>query len=161
MSFFDHAINVKDLPVDDKQTNDFSPLPEGEYKVTVRKCEIRQDAKEGSEYMNIQLAVDEGKYAKRVIFGMITTKNASSTAENIGRTQFRTLMESTGVMSINSPEEVTKFVGGHVSVYVTQSEYNGKVSNNVKAWKSVPSVMGAVAATPTATNAKSPPWASK
>ena len=160
MSFFDHAINVNDLPVDDKQTNDFSPLPEGEYKVTVRKCEIRQGSKEGSEYMNIQLAVDEGKYAKRVIFGMITTKNASSTAENIGRTQFRTLMESTGVMSINSPEEVTKFVGGHVSVYVTQSEYNGKTSNNVKSWKSVPSAMGsAPAPSATATGAKSPPWA--
>jgi hypothetical protein len=160
MSFFDHAINVKDLPVDDHQEQDFSPLPEGEYKVAVRKCEIKQGKNEGSEYLNIQLAVDEGKYAKRVIFGMITTKNASSTAENIGRTQFRTLMESTGVSSINSPEEVTKFVGGRVLVYVTQSEYNGKISNNVKSWKPVPSAMGsAPAPSATATGAKSPPWA--
>ena len=57
MSFLEHTINVADLPKD--EMGDFSPIPDGEYSCTIKKCEIKETNDTTGEYFNFQLAINK------------------------------------------------------------------------------------------------------
>jgi hypothetical protein len=159
MAILDHAINVADLPVDEGVGN-YDPLPDGDYEVSVQKCELK-DTKDGTgNYFNLQLQVTEGKFAKRVLFAMITRKNKSDKAEQIGHGQLRTLMESGGITTLSDTDQL---IGVGVSVRVGSKEYNGTVSNEVKGWKVIAGGVNFNSpAKPASTPSKAaPPWAAK
>ena len=158
MAFLVIPINAKDLPED--TMGDFSPLPDGEYQVRIAKCELK-DTKDGTgNYLNFQLAVTEGKYAKRVIFAMVTLKNKSDKAEQIGHGQLRTIMEACGIPSLSDTDQL---VGGNLVVRVGSREYNGTMQNEVKGYKAAGATVSLPAAKQEApaTSKASPPWAKK
>ena len=165
MSFLEHTIDINDLPVNES-TGDFSPLPEGEYTVTIKQADVKDTKAGNGQYINLRLDVADGKYARRVLFAMITLKNASEKAESIGRGQLRDLMSACGIGSLQDTDQL---LGHTVMVRVGQRDYNGTTQNDVKGYKSVgggiPATSGPAIPTP-ATAAQypgkaNPPWIKK
>lgn len=168
MAFIEHAINVADLPKDEMQS--FDPLPDGEYRTRIEKCELKNTKAGDGEYFNFQLKVVGEKFAGRVLFGTVTRKNPSEKAEQIGAGQLRTIMESCGISSLSDTDQ---FIGGEVFVRIGSKEYNGKTTNEVKGWKAVdgagvgavfgtnPAAPATTAPAPAKSDKRAPPWASK
>lgn len=161
MAFFGNY-NEDDLPKGN--TNDFSPIPDGWYKVEIKSAEVKPTKESGGEYINIRFDVLGPEYTGRVIFGMINLKNKSSTAEEIGRQQLGALMRAIGLKKVSDTDEL---IGCRMEIKVITEESQKYGSKNVpKAYRAIEgSTMPKPAAKPAATAAtagdKTPPWAKK
>ena len=157
MSFLEHTIDIKDLP-ENESTGDFSPLPEGEYSVTIKAAEVKATKAGDGSYINLRLDVNEGKYAKRVLFAMITLRNKSDKAESIGKGQLRDVMSACGIGSLSDTDQL---LGHNLIVRVGQREYNGTMQNDVKGYKTAGASAPTISAAPQASGKAAPPWAKK
>lgn len=156
MSFLEHTIELDTLP---EQTNDFSPLPVGEYLVEIVKAEIKNTKAGNGQYINLRLDVSEGQYANRVLFAIVNIKNQLEAAERIGRAQLGDIMRAIGLSSLSDTDQL---IGAPLIVKVGQREYNGEMQNDVKAYKSasdnsLPKAVSKPA--PAVSSAKRAPWA--
>lgn len=161
MAQLDHVININDLPVDEGAPN-FDPLPDGDYTVQIVKADLKETNDGQGNYFNFQLKVTEGKFANRFIFAMVTRRNKSEKAEQIGHGQLRTIMESGGLSMLQDTDQL---IGISVSVRVGSEIYNDKPKNTVK-WKAIEGQAFSSSAMPAAKTAtvaagKTPPWAAR
>jgi len=170
MAYLDQAIDINELPED--TGGDFSPLPEGEYSVTIKDAEIKATNDGTGQYIKLRLDVTGPTHSGRVVFTNLNIRNKSQAAESIGRGQLRSVMLAVGLQTLQDTDQL---VGGSMLVKLAvrparTDAATGKTyeaSNEVKAFKSAggaaPAARPAFAApAPAAAPAKAaPPWARK
>lgn len=124
--------SVDTLP---QPTGNFDPIPEGWYNVTINNAELK-DTKAGTgQYINIRYDVIGENHAGRVVFGMITVRNANPKAEEIGRQQLGELLRAIGKASVKDTDEL---LGYSLSIKVAISQREGYDSKNeVKGFKAM------------------------
>jgi len=152
---------------------DFSPLPAGEYAVTIDGADLKQTKAGDGTYINLKMIVDGPTHMGRIVFSMLNIQNPSQKAEAIGRGQLGDILRILGIQAATF-EDTDQLLGGQMIVKLAVKEAQGeyKAGNNVQAYK--PLTGGAPAATPTpraatpaarpatpSPAAKSPPWAKK
>ena len=138
MAYLDQPININELPED--TGGDFSPLPEGEYDVTIKDAPIALTKDGTGQYIKLRLDVTGPTHAGRVIFSNINIRNKSEAAERIGRGELKSVMMACGLMTL---EDTDQLIGGHLTVKLVirparTDQATGKqyeASNEVKAYR--------------------------
>ena len=166
MARLDETYNTNDLPED--TGGDFTPLPAGDYNVTIQDAEIKQTKSGTGQYINLKLHVDGPIHNGRLLFGVLNIKNDSSKAEQIGRGQLGSILRA---LQIESLEDTDQLIGGPLTVKVDVKPASGqyKEGNEIKSYKAAgdtPSPAPRAAApakpSPAAAPAKAaPPWAKR
>ena len=132
--------------------NDFSPVPQGVYKVMFSDVFLK-DTQKGGTMVNLKMQIVEGKYSNRFIFDRLNIIcSGSEVAEAIAHKNLASICEQLGF----DPEELTdeavlqeKLTMGVISVdiKIEDNTYNGetKKQNAVKSY----APKGATTNTPT------------
>jgi len=153
---------------------DFSPLPAGEYSVTIDGADLKQTKAGDGTYINLKMIVDGPTHTGRIVFSMLNIQNPSQKAEAIGRGQLGDILRILGIQAATF-EDTDQLLGGQLCVKLAIKEAKDPypAGNDVKSYK--PLTGGTPAATPAsrqaapapqrqsapAPAAKSPPWAKK
>jgi hypothetical protein len=149
--------NIADFSAkaDAVQDQDFQPIPDGWYRVEVKKAELKATKDGNGQYINVQYSVMGPSHAGRVVFDIINVRNASAEAERIGLAGLKRLKLAVGLPSLTDTDQL---VGRNLEIDVkTQKSADYGDKNVVKAYRSPEgSAMPAAVA-----NASAPPWAKK
>lgn len=152
------TINLADIP---EPTNDYSPIPAGDYVATIKDAELKITKSGTGQYIKLKLEVVAPSSTGRVLFSNLNIRNDNETAQNIGMAQLGSIMRAAGIASVSNPEQL---VGTTIGIKVTIKEaQNGyEAQNEVKAYKAVGNapVLAQSAAANVATKG-TPPWAAK
>lgn len=152
------TISINDIPA---QTNDYSPIPAGEYIATIKDAELKATKDGTGQYIKLKLQVDAPSHIGRIIFSNLNIQNKSEAAERIGRQQLGEIMRALGLTSVADTDQL---IGGTVGIKVAIREaQNGyEAQNEVKGYKALQgSAPPAVDAPQAATGKAAPPWAKK
>ena len=161
MAFLDEEFSVDTLPVGN---NNFEPLPEGWYNATITGAEIKATKTGDGKFIAVKYTVTGPSHQGRVVFGNLNIKNASTKAEEIGRSQLGDIMRAIGLAKVADTDQL---IGGNLGIKLSlkTGEYAG---NEVKAFRalngSAPAPvapfkpLGPSAAAPAKAT---PPWAKK
>jgi hypothetical protein len=111
-------------------TDNFQPLPEGEYRMLVASAEEKR-TKDGTGLgLNVKYEVVEGQHKGRSVFHWINLQNKSKVAEEIGHKELARLCLA---CKIETPRAPSDFCGKLIKVSLKVEEYNGEKKNAVKA----------------------------
>ena len=167
MARLDETFNTNELP-EDTGGGDFTPLPAGDYNVTIHDAEIKQTKSGTGQYINLKFHVDGPTHTGRFLFGALNIKNDSAQAEQIGRGQLGSILRAIGIESL---EDTDQLCGGSLVAKVVVKPASGqyKEGNEIKAYKSAgdapataPRAPAPAKPTPSAAPAKAaPPWAKR
>jgi hypothetical protein len=159
MAFLDEEFSVDTLPVGN---NNFEPLPEGWYNAAITGAEIKATKAGDGKYIACKYTITGPTHQGRVVFGNLNIKNASTKAEEIGRSQLGDIMRAIGLGKVSDTDQL---IGGNLGIKLSMKtgEYAG---NEVKAFRALngaaPAAAPFKAVAPAATPAKAaPPWAKK
>ena len=161
MSFLDEAFDLDDLP---ESENSYDPIPEGWYEAVINKAELKKTKDGTGTYINVRYDIVGPTHQGRVVFSIITVKNKSAIAQNIGLQNLKQLMRAIGIKRVDDTDQL---IGGRLSIKVVVRTQEGyEPSNDVRGYKAIEgAVMPTAASTPAAAPAtgdkKSPPWAKK
>lgn len=128
MSFFDTPFDANAIA----PAAGSSPLPEGEYNVTITTIAEKKTQDGTGSYLDMTLTVTDGPYARRKLFGKITLTNKSEKARDYGRAQLSAFCRSTGIMV---PKSVSDFVNQTARCKVgIERDLEDKPRNKVVDW---------------------------
>jgi len=157
MSQFE-TINLNDLP---EQTNDFAPIPAGDYTVSIKDAELKPTKDGSGQYIKLKLQVQGPAHVGRVIFSNLNIRNQSQAAETIGRQQLGAIMRALGLASVSDTDQLIGATIG-IKVAIKEAQNGYEAQNEVKAYKaltgSVPSPASVAQAPATATGKAAPTW---
>lgn len=157
MSQFE-TINLNDLP---EQTNDFSPIPAGDYTVAIKDAELKPTKDGSGQYIKLKLQVQAPAHVGRVIFSNLNIRNKSQAAETIGRQQLGAIMRALGLASVSDTDQLIGATIG-IKVAIKEAQNGYEAQNEVKAYKALtgntPSPASAPQAPAAATGKAAPPW---
>lgn len=166
MARLNESFNANELPED--TGGDYTPLPAGDYNVTIVDAEIKDTKSKTGQYINLKLEVNGPTHIGRFLFAIVNIKNESSVAEQIGRGQLGSILRALGIETL---EDTDQLIGGPLCVKVAVKAASGQYAagNEIKAYKvqgdaPAPAPRAAVAAkpAPAAAPAKAaPPWAKR
>jgi hypothetical protein len=161
MAFLDEEFSVDTLPVN---TNSFEPLPEGWYNAAITGAEIKATKAGDGKYIACKYTITGPTHQGRVVFGNLNIKNASTKAEEIGRSQLGEIMRAIGLAKVADTDQL---IGGNLGIKLTvrTGEYAG---NEIKGFKALSNPAQGVsfktsapAAAPAGPAKAAPPWAKK
>jgi hypothetical protein len=153
-------------------TNNFEPLPAGDYTANITQSEIKKTNDGTGEYIKMRLDITGPTYQGRVVFSNLNIKNASLKAEEIGRAQLGEIMRALGLPKLRDTDEM---IGGHIGIKLSirpprTDEKTGRTyeaSNEVRGYKSLNAAPLATFSKPKPAQAElkngktAPPWANK
>lgn len=161
MAFLDEEFSVDTLPVN---TNSFEPLPEGWYNAAITGSELKATKAGDGKYIACKYTITGPTHQGRVVFGNLNIKNASTKAEEIGRSQLGEIMRAIGLAKVADTDQL---IGGNLGIKLTvrTGEYAG---NEIKGFKALSNPAQGVsfkasapAAAPAGPAKAAPPWAKK
>ena len=151
------AFLADDLPTG----GSYECLPAGWYTATINSAEIKATKSGTGRYIAVRYDVTGPTHQNRVIYGNINIDNENPKAEEIGRQQLRSLMESIGLAKLTDTDQL---IGGNVKIKLkikSDPQYGDK--NEVGGFASVsgaaPLKPAASALAPAAKSSSAPPWA--
>ena len=135
----------------------FEPIPKGWYNLAVESCELKPTKAGTGSYLSLQLKVQEGEFANRTVFDMITYSNPNAQAVEIGHRKLSALCRAVGIVELTSTDMfLNRVVAAKVGIRIDKTgTYDPQ--NDVREYKSASAatapVVGnaAAAATPAAT----------
>lgn len=128
----DESFDVNNLP---QSTNNFDPLPEGWYEVSIADAEIKQTKAGTGSYIKIRYDVIGPTHQGRVVFGNLNIRNQNPKAEEIGRQQLGELMRAVGVGKLTDTDQL---IGCSLKIKLKIRHQDGyEPSNDVSAFKAI------------------------
>jgi hypothetical protein len=134
-------------------TAGIGPVPGGTYVAVIVESQMKPTKAGTGEYLELTLEIVEGTHKGRRVWERLNLKNPNETAVRIAQQTLSAICRAVGVMS---PKDSVDLHNRPMSVVIEEEERDGRVSNKVKAYRSVgPSQPARPAAT---TQAAPPPW---
>lgn len=147
-----------DLPAGN--TGTYKALPAGWYTATIAGAEVKATKAGTGRYIAVRYDITGPTHQGSVIFSNLNIENANPKAEEIGRQQLRSLMESIGLAKLADTDQL---IGNGVKIKLkVESDAQYGDSNQVSAFSKLDgaSAKPAPAAKPAAAASSSaPPWA--
>lgn len=122
MAWFD----ADTVPEDDRPS-EYTPIPEGEYKVIIARVEDKNTQK-GGKMLAIGYQVIEGAHKDRWIWDNINYVCSNATAQLIGEQTLKKICNEIGKPTLQSPEDL-KDIPFTIKVKVKRNEYKGELEN--------------------------------
>ena len=152
-------------------SQDFAPIPSGEYIAQIVESEMQPTKKNDGEFLELTYSIMDGEFKGRKVWARMNLRNPSEIAQRIGNEQFAAVRAATGVANPRDSQEL------HYKPHVIRVEFipagttqkNGYTTtrdgNDVKAWKKAEGVTASAPApaahqTQQATSG-APPWANR
>ena len=112
----------------DGDTSDsFGLVPKGTYDLTLVKAEKKKGTKPGAKYVDCQIKVIGGDYAKRMIFLKLNLENKNPQTVEISEKLLRQLMLSCGVPTLKDKWDLSKLINvpakGRVGIQKGNEDY--------------------------------------
>lgn len=128
-------LNVNDW-TNSEQTG-FSPLPTGDYILTLDKTE-KKTAKSGTEYLEFAFTVADGQFKSRKLWERFYIYDTSKPKSvNYAKSIISQMVRATGKTQIHDTAELE---GANFLAHVVCETYNGEQRNSVKSYNPVPSL---------------------
>jgi hypothetical protein len=117
-------------------TEEFKPVPAGDYNLLIEAVELKPTKAGTGSYLSLKLKVQDGQFAKRVIFDMITYTNPNPQAVEIGHRKLSALCRAAGIMQLSDTQQlVNRVVSAKVGIREDKTgQYEPQ--NEVKVYKS-------------------------
>ena len=127
-------LSALDFDASDIETSSsFDPMPAGNYNVIITESEVK-DTKNGTgQYISLKMCVFDGDFENRIIFSNINFKNASETAQKIGKQQLASLCKAVGVLTPKDSSDLHD-LPLVVKVSIRQAQNGYDAQNEVKAF---------------------------
>ena len=125
------VFNKNELP----ESTGFDPIPAGDYRAKIAEATVKQTKDGTGNYINIRYDIIGPTHEGRVVFDMVTVKNKSQKAEEIGRQNIGSIMGALGLQSLKDTDQL---VGGVCEIKVKiekDEEYGDK--NRVVRWRAI------------------------
>ena len=129
-------------------TEEFKPVPAGDYNLLIEAVELKPTKAGTGSYLSLKLKVQDGQFAKRVIFDMITYTNPNPQAVEIGHRKLSGLCRAAGIVQLTGTEQlINRVVAAKVSI---KEDKTGQYepSNEIKIYKSAAAATQPVGAAP-------------
>ena len=101
------------------------PLPAGVYLATITGAEVKQSKSSDSKMIVVEFTVSDGDFAKRKLF-----RNFSLSEKALGF--LKELCEKGHIEFDDDGLDTENMLGAELSLQVGQSEYEGKLNNEVE-----------------------------
>jgi len=115
------------------KANEFEVIPAGDYPAIITECE-EKDTKDGKgKRLNLKIQILDGKYQNRVLFDGLNTVNASAIAQQIGRSQLKSVC-----IAINNPnpKDSSELLNKPLMIVVkVGKDQDGNPRNEIKGYK--------------------------
>lgn len=121
MSWFDARNETAEL-------NDYSPLPNGVYYMTVAEAETKHD-RNGNEFIGVMFEVCNGEHKGRKLFQNLYLHSEYENQERTGRAILKLLCRAADLPTLHGPKDLMKFIGMELDVKV--GSYKKKDSGDV------------------------------
>lgn len=144
-----------DVNDDSIKTNNFDPLPPGEYQVVITDSEEKENSKKTGSYMQFTFEVVDGDHKGRKLWSRLNLNNPNDQAVGIARGELKAMCQAVGVMQLKDTAQLHD-LPLLVKVIAKPDKETGEVRNEIKGYKAV--AKAAPAAKPTPGNAGAPPW---
>jgi len=152
------TVRLSELP---EQTNDFAPLPAGEYVATIKNVELCQTKNGMGQYLKLKLQIEAPTHTGRVVFSNLNIRNQSEAAQNIGRAQLGTIMRVAGLAELVDPDQLIGITLG-IKLSIREAQNGYEAQNEVKAYKalqgSAPPPVSVSSPAAKKSAAGTPPW---
>ena len=118
------------------EENNFEPIPDGWYKVSISSTQLKQTKAGTGEYIALRYKLLGHAHQGRVIVGKLNIRNPNPKTQDIGIQQLGELMRAIGLASV---EDTDQLIGGHLEVKVHISEASGgcDFSNYVSGFRAI------------------------
>ena len=167
MAMLDEKFVTEDLPVDEFNND---PVPEGVYQCRIKKAEYGPGKKDpNSRKIELQMKITGPTHIDRMIFAILNVRNESAKAEQIGRSQLRSLLAACGMSELSDTDHlIDQIVSCKVKIKEAEGQYSAK--NDVTGYAAVnesqptapkPSAAPAPAANAAPASGKKMPWDKK
>jgi hypothetical protein len=116
-------------------TDNFEPLPAGEYPVVITESEMKPTKNNRGQYLQMTLEVIDGPMKGRKVWDRLNLVNPNNTAVEIAQRQLSSLCHAAGVMNVSDSAQLHNIpVVARVTYKPAEGGYSA--SNEVKAYKS-------------------------
>lgn len=129
-------VNFGEILSDVSQAPNYSPLPEGDYDLTVMSCDVATTST-GKYMLKLKTQVASGAYERRFLWDNLVISPENPKAMNIFQGKLNAMGFSPEYLRQNNPTlEVIAdaLVNRNFRAKVGQSEYQGKMRNELKAY---------------------------
>lgn len=111
----------------------FDPIPEGDYEAMIVKSENKMTKAGTGSYLELQLQIISGEYAKRLVWTRLNLKNPSTKAVEMAKRELAAICYAVGVLRPQTKEALHNIpVIIHI---VKKDDGRGGETNEIKAWK--------------------------
>ncbi|QOC55398.1 hypothetical protein [Escherichia phage vB_EcoM_PiR] len=126
-------LNFNSSTVEPQQS--FDPIPKGWYNFMIEEVELKPTKAGTGSYLSLRLKVQEGEFANRVVFDMITYSNPNAQAVEIGHRKLSALCRALGIVELTSTDLLeNRIVAGKVGVRIDKTgEYDPQ--NDIREYK--------------------------
>lgn len=142
-------------------TDNFEPLPAGEYIVEVVDSSVKQTRAGDGEYIALQLRVVDGQYENRRVFTNINTISPKADTQAIGEKLLAQLCTAVGLSHALEDTAELHSVPVRATLKIEPEKNGYPARNNVRAFKpvgSAPTPVAAVASIGAAKPTNAAPW---
>lgn len=123
---------LNNLPDD---SNDYLPLPDGNYQVSIEACEVKQTKSGQGQYLNFKFKVLGPSHQGRILWDIVNIHNPSQKAEEIGHITLKKIMSACGLGHV---DDTDMFIGKMLEVGITTEKREGfDPRNKIKKYKAL------------------------
>jgi hypothetical protein len=116
-----------------EQSDDFVPIPAGDYIAVITDSERKPNSKGTGSYLAFTHEVVEGEYAGRKVFANLNIDNPSAKAVAIANGELSAICKAVGVPRPNDTVELHN-LPMRIRVIVEKRTDNGGLTNRIKKW---------------------------
>lgn len=87
-------------------SNNFDPVPEGEYTVIVTESEVRETKNGAGKYLNLSLEIQGGEFHGRKLWDRLNLWNSNAQAVTIAQRQLAQACHAIGQMHVQDSSEL-------------------------------------------------------
>lgn len=120
----------QDYKDEDYATDDFTPIPAGDYDCVIESVELVQTRRQDGHMLKLMLRVVDTKFEGRMLFDHILLEHPNPEAVEIGRKRIAALRIATGVTSTKVKDLLGKTIEAKVKVEPERDGYDA--SNSVR-----------------------------
>lgn len=84
-------VSFSNYDLSNVKANDFEVIPPGDYPAIITECEEKPTKDGGGMRLNLKIQIIDGKYQNRTLYDGLNTVNKSATAQQIGRSQLKSI----------------------------------------------------------------------
>lgn len=148
-------------------SQDFTPLPAGEYVAVITDSEMKPTKTGNGHYLQLTFQIVEGEHANRLIWVRLNLDNPNATAVDIARRELSSICRSVGVLVPTDSSDLHN-LPCVLAVKLKRRKDTGELQNEVKGYSACEAKTAHTAASDTpsgiansgqdAPAAGSPPW---